>query len=598
MPDLRDHLQNTFGLNDFRPAQREVIEDVLAGRDVLCVMPTGAGKSLCYQLPAAIGGGLSIVVSPLISLMQDQVQQLRDQGIACALINSSLSASMQREAMDDLERGSGGLLYVAPERFFSPAFQELMGKLKVRLFAIDEAHCISQWGHDFRPEYARLDEVRKLLGSPPTIALTATATADVRQDILHQLGLREPRVYVTGFDRPNLRYESKIIANAREKDPQLVQLLSEETGSGIVYCSTRDAVDELTAMLRESLSGRPIFAYHAGMTPEARVANQEQFMGRPRAVAVATNAFGMGINKPDVRFVIHYNIPGTLEAYYQEAGRAGRDGLPARCILLFTYQDRYVQQFFIDKLGETADESQRPRIEALQEHAREKLELVIQYARTHRCRRQMILDYFGDETRAADCQCDVCCRGRPSSQHGASPDVVVPEEVTLLVRKLLSGIARVCTRGQFGVGLVAEVLAAAQNEKILRLGLRQPVSLRPAACVPRQADHRDAAPTDGSRPGHPARPGGDEVPPGGGADPRRNRRHERPAAAAGHPGRPHRAAAGAATLQPSRRGSRRSRTSLRSMPTPRSDFSGCAPCVWGSPKRANSRPTASATTAP
>src|SRR3954452_14672911 len=331
MPDLREQLQNLFGLDEFRPAQRGVIEDVLAGKDVLCVMPTGAGKSLCYQLPTSVQGGLTVVVSPLISLMADQVQQLRDEGLPAMLINSSQTPAEQREAIAELHRGFTGLLYVAPERFASGAFLSNLERLPVKLLAVDEAHCISQWGHDFRPEYSQLGEVRKKLGSPPTIALTATATDDVRADIIHRLGLREPSIVVTGFDRPNLAYESRRASKNAEKDRALIDLLRQELGSGIVYCSTRKAVDGVTAMLSGNLTDRPVFAYHAGMDQAARASNQERFMTTPRAIAVATNAFGMGINKPDVRLVIHYNLPGTLEAYYQEAGRAGRDRLQSRC---------------------------------------------------------------------------------------------------------------------------------------------------------------------------------------------------------------------------------------------------------------------------
>ncbi|HTW95945.1 MAG TPA: RecQ family ATP-dependent DNA helicase, partial [Tepidisphaeraceae bacterium] len=247
--DLRQQLQELFGLDDFRPAQRGVIEDVLAGRDVLCVMPTGAGKSLCYQLPAAISKKLTIVVSPLISLMEDQVQQLRDEGIAAVLLNSSLSASMQRQVMGELEAGFSGLLYVAPERFFAPNFKAMVPRLKPGLLAVDEAHCISQWGHDFRPEYSRLGEIRTMLGDPPTIALTATATDDVRTDIIHLLSLRQPSVVITGFDRPTLRYECRRTAKAADRDAELIALLRQEPGSSIVYCSTRKAVDDITGQL-------------------------------------------------------------------------------------------------------------------------------------------------------------------------------------------------------------------------------------------------------------------------------------------------------------------------------------------------------------
>ncbi|MGE5608526.1 MAG: RecQ family ATP-dependent DNA helicase [Bacillota bacterium] len=468
MSDLREHLQSIFGLDDFRPAQREVIEDVLHGHDVLCVMPTGAGKSLCFQLPAAVQRGLTIVVSPLISLMQDQTQKLRDEGIPAALLNSSLSASLQRQVMQELENGFDGLLYVAPERFYAPSFQPLLEKLRPKLFAVDEAHCISTWGHDFRPEYGRLGEVRQKLGMPPTIALTATATEDVRSDIVRLLELRQPRIYITGFDRPNLRYESHNVTKVKEKEAHLLRILNYERGSGIIYCSTRNTVDEVTELLKRSLKDRPIFAYHAGMEQEQRTSNQDRFMDSPGAIAVATNAFGMGINKPDIRFVIHYNIPGTLEAYYQEAGRAGRDGLPSRCVLFFSYQDRYIHEFFIDRIGQESDQVDEQRIRELQDHAREKLEMIIQYARTHRCRRQMILDYFGDESEIDGCDCDVCRRERDSEESALDGTAVVSDEVVTLIRKILSGIARVSMRGQFGVVMVAEVLAGSENERIQR----------------------------------------------------------------------------------------------------------------------------------
>ncbi|HSU68805.1 MAG TPA: ATP-dependent DNA helicase RecQ [Tepidisphaeraceae bacterium] len=463
MPELREQLQNLFGLDEFRPSQREVIEDVLRGKDVLCVMPTGAGKSLCYQLPAIVQGGLTLVVSPLISLMEDQVQQLRDEGLPAAFLNSSMSGGMRRQVMEELSEGYNGLLYVAPERFGSADFQELLQRIKPKLFAVDEAHCISQWGHDFRPDYFRLGDIRRRIGSPPCIALTATATEDVRNDIIHQLALDEPTVVVTGFDRPNLSYQSRRLAKVAEKEAELVNLVRAEPGSTIIYCATRKAVDAATGLLSENLTDRPVFAYHAGMDPAARTANQEKFMSTPRAVAVATNAFGMGINKPDIRLVIHFNIPGTLEAYYQEAGRGGRDGAPSRCVILFSYQDRYTQEFFIDKMGEENPDADARVLEQRKAHAREKLDLVIRYAQTHRCRRRMILDYFGDEAEVNDCRCDVC---QPNLESAGEAMPVLSDEVVLLVRQLLSAIARL--RGKFGVGVVAEVLAGAENEKTQR----------------------------------------------------------------------------------------------------------------------------------
>jgi ATP-dependent DNA helicase RecQ len=461
--DLRVHLQELFGLDDFRPAQRDVIEEVLAGRDVLCVMPTGAGKSLCYQLPAAVQGGLTVVVSPLISLMEDQVQQLRDEGISAALLNSSLTPAMQREAMQQIDNGFEGLLYVAPERFFAPNFQPLMERINVKLLAIDEAHCISQWGHDFRPEYLRLGEVRKRLNSPPTIALTATATEDVRADIVRGLALREPKIVITGFDRPNLSYQSLRIPKVAAKDLEVIRMIENEPGSAIVYCATRRAVDEVAEMLANRFPRRNVFAYHAGMDAAERTANQEKFMQTPHAVAVATNAFGMGINKPDIRLVVHYNLPGTLEAYYQEAGRAGRDGMPSRCVVLFSYQDRYTHEFFIDKIGQ--DGGDPDQVATLKARARDKLELMIKYAQTHRCRRKMILDYFGDESDVIGCRCDVCA-GELGLADTAAPAVELPEDVVKLTRQLLSAVARL--HGKFGVGVVAEVLTGADNERTLR----------------------------------------------------------------------------------------------------------------------------------
>jgi ATP-dependent DNA helicase RecQ len=470
MPDLREKLSEHFGLDDFRPMQREVIEDVLRGRDVLCVMPTGAGKSLCYQLPAVVQGGLSIVVSPLISLMEDQVQQLSDGGIDALFLNSSLDAAAQRKVISQLHQGFTGMLYVAPERFSSITFRSVFEQLRPKLLAIDEAHCISQWGHDFRPEYFRLGDVRQKLGNPPTIALTATATDDVRQDIIHRLDLREPTVVITGFDRPNLAYESHRLPKVSEKNVGLIKLWQEEQGSGIVYCSTRKAVDEVTSLLTERLRGRPIFAYHAGMSGDVRTSNQEKFMQTPHAIAVATNAFGMGINKPDLRLVVHYNLPGTLEAYYQEAGRAGRDGLPARCVMLYSYQDRFTQEFFISKIGQDQEQTDAADIEKRQASARQKLDLLLKYAQTnHRCRRQMILDYFDDVAEVANCTCDVCGHGNaPSLASRAGP--MVSEAATVVVRQMLSAIARL--RGKFGLGVVAEVLAGQETERVLRWELQ------------------------------------------------------------------------------------------------------------------------------
>jgi ATP-dependent DNA helicase RecQ len=320
-------LTSIFKLDAFRPQQREIVADVLAGRNALVVMPTGAGKSLCYQLPATALRGLSLIVSPLISLMTDQVRQLRALRIPAMMLSSAQSWDEQRAAMSKLREGFRGLVYVAPERFSAPGFLSIITARKLSLLAVDEAHCISQWGHDFRPEYLRLGEVRTLLGKPLTIALTATATREVRTDIVRNLGLENPAIHVTGFDRPNLSYQSVVFEKARNKDAELVDYLSRKKSGGIVYCSTRKQVEQVAALLEERLRGRTVVTYHAGMEAEARSGSQHSFIEHDDAIVVATNAFGMGINKPNLRFVIHYNIPGSLEAYYQEAGRAGRDGL-------------------------------------------------------------------------------------------------------------------------------------------------------------------------------------------------------------------------------------------------------------------------------
>src|SRR5437867_588042 len=337
-PPLESHLAR-FKLNSFRPGQREVISAILDGHDCLCIMPTGGGKSLCYQLPAVAREGLTLVVSPLIALMKDQVDSLTALGIAATFINSSLAPAEAYQRINDMAAGRFDLVYIAPERLRSSLFLEKLRETKVQLLAVDEAHCISEWGHDFRPDYARLGRLRQRLNNPQTIALTATATPDVRRDIVAQLQIREPKIFITGFSRPNLQFEVQQAMSEPERDQLLINFLRETPGAGIIYSATRKGCEQLVPAL-SATAGRRVDMYHAGLDPDVRRRVQDDFMSDKTPIIVATNAFGMGIDKPDLRFVVHYNIPGTLEAYYQEAGRAGRDGLPSRCLLFFAYRDR------------------------------------------------------------------------------------------------------------------------------------------------------------------------------------------------------------------------------------------------------------------
>jgi ATP-dependent DNA helicase RecQ len=347
LEDARGVLRARFGFPDFRPGQGQAIEAILAGRDTLVVLPTGGGKSLCYQVPALCIRGLTVVVSPLISLMKDQVDALVARGIEAAFINSTLSGDEVRDRLLRAQTGRLSLLYVAPERFEIPSFAERLRAIGVSLLAIDEAHCISEWGHDFRPSYMRIGEVRERLGTPPTIALTATATPTVRDDIARVLGLRDPEIVVTGFDRPNLSYGVVSTKTEAEKDATLLALLQEmgDDGTAVVYAATRKQVERISQVLDDA--GIAAAAYHAGLDDARRQAVQEAFMAERARVIVATNSFGMGVDKSNVRLVVHHQMPGTLEAYYQEAGRAGRDGLPSRCILLHMFPDRRTHEFFI-----------------------------------------------------------------------------------------------------------------------------------------------------------------------------------------------------------------------------------------------------------
>jgi ATP-dependent DNA helicase RecQ len=349
MPTLDDALlclRRHFGFNEFRAGQSEVIAAILAGKDAIVVMPTGSGKSLCYQLPALMLSGATLVVSPLIALMKDQVDALRSRDLPATFINSSIDPGEQRARIDGLRRGQFKLIYIAPERFRSGRFVEALQSVRVSLFAVDEAHCISTWGHDFRPDYLRLSGAIKALSGVQTLALTATATPYVRSDIIQQLGLNKPQTFVSGFDRPNLSIDIVHTERLRQKIAHIKRLALTHNGSGIIYTTTRKAVEAVAIQLKEN--GLSVAAYHAGMSDSVRVKAQEDFMSGRAQMIVATNAFGMGIDKPDIRFVTHYQMPGSIEAYYQEIGRAGRDGLLSTCLLLFNYVDKNTHEFFIE----------------------------------------------------------------------------------------------------------------------------------------------------------------------------------------------------------------------------------------------------------
>ena len=439
---LRGLLKSRFGYEGFRPLQEEIIASVLSRRDTLVVMPTGAGKSLCYQLPALRFAGLTLVVSPLIALMKDQVDALVANGIAAGFINSTLSPRQISRVQDDAKNGWLKILYLAPERLAMSGFRNFLRTLDVSLLAIDEAHCISEWGHDFRPDYRNLKILRRDFPDTPVIALTATATERVREDIIAQLALAQASRSLSSFNRPNLIYR---IQPKRTAFSALLALLRQhENEPTIIYCFSRKECESLAADL--CANGLKAVPYHAGLDADVRTKTQEKFIRDEVPIIVATIAFGMGIDKPDIRLLIHYDLPKSLEGYYQETGRAGRDGLPSDCVLFYSYGDKRKHAFFIDQIE---DDTEKKVVQ-------DKLQQVIQLCELQTCRRRYLLQYFGEEWEEEDCGgCDVCLTDREEF------------DATEIVQKILSAVIR--TGQRFGMNHVSEVLRGKKSKRVVGL---------------------------------------------------------------------------------------------------------------------------------
>ena len=441
-------LKTYFGYDAFRGGQEPVIDTLLSGRDALAIMPTGAGKSVCYQVPALLLPGITLVISPLVSLMRDQVTQLVQMGVPAAFLNSSLTFRQYLLALSRAKEGRYKIIYVAPERLETEGFLDFACHADISLVAVDEAHCISQWGQDFRPSYLHIPAFLEKLGRRPLLgAFTATATPEVREDIEKLLGLRDPLRVTTGFDRKNLYFEVQEPADKRSALLELVR--SRPDKCGIVYCSTRKTVEEVCGLLQEA--GVSATRYHAGLEPEERQRNQEDFLYDRARVMVATNAFGMGIDKSDVRYVIHYNMPKDIESYYQEAGRAGRDGLPSSCILLYSGRDVRTAQFLIEH-GESREELDAETAERLRERDMLRLRKMVGYCRTRRCLRQYILQYFGE---TAPDTCDTCWNCLHNFE-----EVDIGREARAILRCVME------TGQHFGVSVIAETLCGAESDKV------------------------------------------------------------------------------------------------------------------------------------
>src|SRR6184192_4322856 len=474
--DLIGTLKKYFGYEQFRPLQEEIIRDALAGRDVFVLMPTGGGKSLCFQLPALMRDGLTIVVSPLISLMKDQVDALQTSGIPATFLNSTLERQEAIARWRGLHRGDYRMLYVAPERLMMESFLERALNWNIAQIAIDEAHCISEWGHDFRPEYRELKKLRTHFPDVPIMALTATATERVRDDIIKQLKLRDPCCYFASFNRPNLTY--RVVAKSSAYQQVLEFIRARPNESGIVYCASRKSTDALAEKLTKD--GIKALPYHAGMEPRERTRNQEAFLRDDARVITATIAFGMGINKPNVRFVIHHDLPKNIEGYYQETGRAGRDGLPSECVLLFSVGDVVKQRRFIEEKSESE-----------QRIAHEQLRTMIAYAETRHCRRATLLQYFGESwppsveagvlpALASGYAADTAATTAPTMERreiscNGCDNCLEPRETfdgTIAAQKFLSCVHRVQAKQGFGFGLnhIVEVLIGGTNDAIKKRG--------------------------------------------------------------------------------------------------------------------------------
>lgn len=440
-------LKRVFGYDHFRPGQEEVINDLLNGRDTVGIMPTGGGKSIGYQIPSLLLPGMTLVVSPLISLMKDQVDALTELGVDAAFLNSTLRASEVRETLNRAANGAYTLLYVAPERLESDLFQEMAASFPISLIAIDEAHCVSQWGHDFRPSFRQIAPfIHRLKNRPRVAAFTATATDEVQKDIVTLLDLKQPGVHITGFDRPNLKYH--VLRGVDRKTYVRQYIREHEDESGIIYTATRREADQLHEMVTDL--GIAAGKYHGGVDHSDREEQQQAFLRDDLQVMIATNAFGMGIDKSNVRYVLHWNLPKNMESYYQEAGRAGRDGEPGECILFFHPRDISTQKFLIDK---SVSSSERKTVEL------RKLRKIIDYGHTQLCLRQFILEYFG-QTVEEECEnCGTCC------------DDGELEDITEEAQKIFSCVRRMNER--FGITLIAQVLKGSSNKRVRELDLQK-----------------------------------------------------------------------------------------------------------------------------